>query len=370
MNPGRVVEPLDVLEDRRAQLCAGRPAAHGRVVQQCLLGQGREERLRDGVVEARADGAHRLRDPGVVAGLPERQTDELPAVIGMMDRSHRGSARRDGHLQRVDDELLAHVRRHAPADDPAAEEILHRGEVQPALTGPDLLDVGRPHPVGRVRSEVAADEVTERLNAFHAGRAALPPPTLMSALKTRQRHQPDHPILADPDPLAAQHRVHPRAPVPATAGLVDRADPLGQPRVLKLTIRRRPTEPRVVPGLGHAEQLALQGDRMFLGLLGFRDMPVHSHRVSVSRAKKAVACLRMSRSCLSRAFSRRSRRSSSRSAELSASSRSPTVRLVLAGPVTQRLLRDPQRSGDVRERPAVADQLHRLTPELLRVRRS
>jgi hypothetical protein len=85
--PGRAVEPLDVLEDRRAQLSAGRPATRRRVVQQ----SGREERLGDRIVVTGADRAHRLADAGVVAGLAERQPD-LPAVIGMMDRSRRGLA--------------------------------------------------------------------------------------------------------------------------------------------------------------------------------------------------------------------------------------------------------------------------------------
>jgi hypothetical protein len=93
-----------------------------------------------------------------------------------MDRAPRGSARRDGHLERVDDELMAHVAVHRPADDPAAEEILHGSEVQPALTGTDLLDVRRPHAIRRVGSKVTADEVTERLDALHAHRATLAAP--------------------------------------------------------------------------------------------------------------------------------------------------------------------------------------------------
>jgi hypothetical protein len=47
------------------------------VVEQALFGQRREERVCDGIVEARADRSHRLRDASVVAGLTEGQTDEL-----------------------------------------------------------------------------------------------------------------------------------------------------------------------------------------------------------------------------------------------------------------------------------------------------
>jgi hypothetical protein len=170
-----------------------------------------------------------------VAGLAERQSDVLPAVIGVMDRAPRGSARRDGHLKRVDDELMAHVAVHRPADDPAAEEILHGSEVQPALTGTDLLDVRRPHAIRRVGSKVTADEVTERLDALHAHRATLAAP-LERALQARRAHQPGDALLADRDALTRQHRVHARAAVATAAGRMDPSDALRQPRVGQLAI--------------------------------------------------------------------------------------------------------------------------------------
>jgi hypothetical protein len=73
----------------------------------------------------------------------------------------------------VEDKLLAHVRLHRPADDPAAEQVLHRREVQPPLTGADLLDVRAPDAVGSLGAEVAADEIAEWLHALHAHGAAL-----------------------------------------------------------------------------------------------------------------------------------------------------------------------------------------------------
>jgi hypothetical protein len=104
-----------------------------------------------------------------------------------MDRALGGPARLDGHLKRRDDELGAHVRRHRPAHDPAAEEVLHRRQIQPALTGLDLLDVRGPDPVRSVGAELAADKLAEGLNALHRGRAALAP-TPVSSLQARQRH--------------------------------------------------------------------------------------------------------------------------------------------------------------------------------------
>jgi hypothetical protein len=98
VQPGRVVEGFDELEDRRAQLGAGHPSSLRGVVEQQLLGQRGEERLGDGIVKAGADGAHRLRDPGVMAGLAEGQADVLASVVGVMDRALGGPARLDGHL--------------------------------------------------------------------------------------------------------------------------------------------------------------------------------------------------------------------------------------------------------------------------------
>jgi hypothetical protein len=49
VQPGRVVEAFDELEDSRAKLGAGGPSSLRGVVQQPLLGQRREECLGDGV---------------------------------------------------------------------------------------------------------------------------------------------------------------------------------------------------------------------------------------------------------------------------------------------------------------------------------
>ena len=241
------------------------------------------------------------------------------------------------------------MRVHAPADDPATEEILRRGEVQPPLAGPDLLDVRAPHVIGLAGPEVPADQVGERLNAGHPDRAPLAPPAVR-ALEARQTHETLHALLADVDAFAGQHRVHARAAVPASAVLIDAADLLGQPRVGELPVRRRARTPRPIAGLGNPEQLAHQGDRV--GAVGSlrRDMPVDTHRVSVSLANRAVARLRMSRSCSKRLQRLRNSRNSPRSALVSPSSRAPAVALVLTLPVPKRLRGDPEALRDIRDR--------------------
>jgi hypothetical protein len=147
-----------------------------------------------------------------------------------MDRALSGPARLHGHLKLRDDELGATWRSIGPADDPAAEEVLHRREVQPPLTGLDLLDVRAPHAVRGIGREVAADEVTERINAL--GRAAHAPAPPVGALQTRTAHQPRHALLAHTNPSTG---LASRAPSgcrqrPLLAAWIA-PYPLGQPRV-------------------------------------------------------------------------------------------------------------------------------------------
>jgi hypothetical protein len=46
-----------------------------------------------------------------------------------MDQAGLGAPAGDGHLERVDDELCAHVLGHAPADDRAAVGVLDASEI-------------------------------------------------------------------------------------------------------------------------------------------------------------------------------------------------------------------------------------------------
>src|SRR5262249_51933904 len=134
-----------------------------------------------------------------------------------------------------DDELVTHVLGHRPAHDPAAEQVLHGGEIQPALAGPGLLDVRAPHPVWGVGPEVAADEVAERLDTGDGHRAALATAP-EGTLQARGAHQPRDAFLTDPDALTAKHRVHARAAVPTAARRVDPLDAIRKPGVAQLAI--------------------------------------------------------------------------------------------------------------------------------------
>jgi len=63
------------------------------------------------------------------------------------------TAHRDSVLKRLDGQGELHPRADRVPDDPAAEHVLDRAEIQPALGGPVLRDVGEPQLVRRVCGE-------------------------------------------------------------------------------------------------------------------------------------------------------------------------------------------------------------------------
>ena len=119
-------------------------------------------------------GAHRDRDPCLAGGAPERQTDVLAALVGMVDQPAPWTPARERHLEGVDDERRAHVGRHRPADDQPGVGVLHRGEVQPALAGAQVGDVSNPQHVRPRRREVTLDQIGGRCDPRDPNRR-LPP---------------------------------------------------------------------------------------------------------------------------------------------------------------------------------------------------
>ena len=126
-------------------------------------------------------------------------------------------------------------------------------------------------------------------------------------------HQSPYSLSRDPDLVRhAQLGVDAPGAVDAAGAAVDLADALGQERIVKRSLGGRTPLPGVKCLPTHAEHPAHQRDRV-VGLLR-GDEPVGiGHRPSLSRAKKAAAFFRISRSWRRVRFSRRRRPSSSRS---------------------------------------------------------
>jgi hypothetical protein len=173
----------------------------------------------------------------------------------------------DGHRERVDDQLLAHMVGHAPAHDPPRERVLDGRQVQPAFPGPQIREVGDPQHVGLLRSELPLDEVIGDANALHPHGCATP----LASHKPGDaglRHQPLDTLASDLDPVRdPQLGLDPRTAVHTTVLGVDRSDLLRQPRVAQLPVRRGTGRPLVIARARHLQQLARQKDRYTRGLL-------------------------------------------------------------------------------------------------------
>jgi len=109
-------------------------------------------------------------------------------------------------------------------------------------------------------NEVAADEVRGNADALHADRrSALA--ALVGAGEVGGSHQPLDPLPPGKHALAAELSVDARGAVRLTAALVDRADLLDEPGVVKGALRGLPPPPSVEARAGDAEQPAAERDR-------------------------------------------------------------------------------------------------------------
>jgi hypothetical protein len=145
-----------------------------------------------------------------------------------MHQTGVGATARDGHLERVDDELGAEVVGERPADDRPAVAVHHRGEIQPALPRSDVGDVRAPEAVDRGRVKVALDEIRRAADALDTDRR-LPAPALDLPRWAGPAHQPLDALAAHPHAvLEAQLGVHARGSVGLHGAAVDLRDPTGQ----------------------------------------------------------------------------------------------------------------------------------------------
>ena len=165
--------------------------------------QGCEQRLRAGVIPAVALAAHRSGDAALLKQLAELMAGVLAAAIAMEDRPGTSiwTAVQPGHLQRIDDQMAAHLRLHRPAHHAAAEQVDDHGQEKPALVSWDLGDVASPRLVRRGHSEVAMQQVGRNRQTMSAigGDAETP---LAASADTVLPHQLLHPLLAHADALS------------------------------------------------------------------------------------------------------------------------------------------------------------------------
>jgi len=83
----------------------------------------------------------------------------LAAAVGMMNEARSRASALDCHGERRDGEFGAHVIAHGPADHFAGEQVEDHGQVEPALAGRDISDIGQPDLIGPVGNEVLIPQV-------------------------------------------------------------------------------------------------------------------------------------------------------------------------------------------------------------------
>lgn len=188
---------------------------------------------------------------------------------------------RDRHLHRVDHEGGPQVRRHRPADDPSAEQIFDRRQVQPALARRDRDDVGDPDPIGRGRVEASCHPIRGRPEPTRSLAPATPAD--VDALDPGGAHQPSDALAVHPHSFRAQFRRDPGSAVGATRGLVDLPDPPRECPVVHDAPRWRASRP-VVERRGGDPEMTTQHLGSERGPLR-GDEPVDAHPVSLSLAK-------------------------------------------------------------------------------------
>ena len=156
-------------------------------------------------------------------------------------------------------------------------------------------------------------------------RVVVATPSSAHALQACFAHQASDAFASHASAPIAQFGVDTRRAVGAARALVDGTDLFDQHRVLSLSPRGGSFAPRVVAAGGDAQHSAHGGNGEF-GLVRFyerEDLPGTS---PVSRANQAAAFAKISRSCLRQRNSLRSWRSSSRSAAVVPSDRTPSSR--------------------------------------------
>src|SRR4029078_1244867 len=185
-------------------------------------------------------------------------------------------------------------------------------------------DIGNPQPIPPFGGEVALHQIRRRPTGAVANRRA-EPATATGPLQPRLPHQTRHSFAAHGSSLSSQLGMHARSPIGPPRALVNGANLHQQPLIGLSPLRGRTPRPGVVAAGGDAQQPTHPAHRV-LGLVGSHEPESLGGIESVSRANQAAAFAKISRSSRSWRFSRRRRRSSSRSAVVGPPSRRPSSR--------------------------------------------
>src|ERR1700704_5059638 len=223
----------------------------------------------------------------------------------MVDQPCCRTAHGQGFAQSGESQVAMQPVACCPADDPACEQVDDDGEIQPTFAGPDVGEVGAPLLVGPCRREVLIKQVRRHRPSVLAARGRFNPP-LLPSLQAVVAHQPGYPAATDREAAIPQFPRHSGTAIGAVRQGKGRPDMCQQHHVVPLAAAGWPTPPGEIAALTNTKPTAQAID----GEFRFRPIDEREPHRLPSRAKKAVAFFRMSRSCRRISFSRRSRFSS------------------------------------------------------------
>jgi hypothetical protein len=147
----------------------------------------------------------------------------LRAVIGMVDETLARATVHDGRVECGGDNLGAHVGGHAPANDPAAPGVGHRGEVAEPGLRRDGRDVSDPEPIGAPGMEVAVHKIRSQVGMLVGDRRPDKPPPV-DAGDVLGSHEPSDTLAGDAQTGLRKIRPDPRHAVCLAAAGVAAAD--------------------------------------------------------------------------------------------------------------------------------------------------
>lgn len=311
-----IVPALDEVKDRHPRF--GMTAET--VPVEKLAFQGGEETLAQDVVIAVADRSHRRSHAEFLTAISECDRRVLRARVEMMN-DFLGAALPDRHVHRLHDECGAQMVRHRPANHTATENVDNDSKIHETRPCGHVGDVGHSEFVRMLRLAILIDQIRSRTGIAIPNRRQSPF-AAAGTLGTGRFHQACHTLPSHMVSCIDQFGMNSRDPVGRSGMPMNVLDlglkfPIGPP-----TGQWLPIPPCIVAAGGDAQNSAHRS-YWIIGLIGSHEFVDPSGIVPVSGANQAAAFDRILRSCFSRRFSRRKRRSSSCSAVVRPSLRRP-----------------------------------------------
>lgn len=199
-----IVVALDVSEQVASRLIPSCPSS----LMDELDVEGVEEALHWGVIVAASCPAHGRPGPHADELLPVNLSRVLAAAIRVADEPGSRSPPLGGHHQRSHTQFGAHMIAHRPADDLARGQIEDGGQVQPALAGRQVGDVGQPDCVWPRGREVLLQEIGRDREIVAAVGRAGPEPTPRQGTDAMSANEALYLPMADRPALSPQAGMH------------------------------------------------------------------------------------------------------------------------------------------------------------------